>query len=62
MPLEERSKIYQDESLFTFKVDDYMLPSLLIKLLKSMKKNEICEFETTKIDKLHTNFANEYFD
>lgn len=27
-----------------------------------MKKNEICELETTKIDKLLTNFSNEYFD
>ena len=32
------------------------------KVIKSLKKHEICEFITDKIEKLRTNFANEYFD
>lgn len=35
---------------------------MLIKVFKSIKKHEVCEFITTKIEKLRTNFANEYFD
>ena len=34
----------------------------MIKVLKSMKRWEVCEFYTTRIDKLHSNFPNPIFD
>ena len=34
----------------------------MIKLIKSLKKHEVCELITDRIDKLLTNFANAYFD
>ena len=48
--------------MVTFKLDAYTLPSLVRKVIKSMKKNEVCELITTKVDKLRNNFANEHFD
>ena len=52
----------KDEKLFEFELDRYTLPSVLIKVIKSMRKYEISEFITTRVDKLHTNFANHIFD
>lgn len=63
---EEKAQLASDESLYAFQIDKYNLPSLLIKVLKSMRRNEVCEFEvrdTVKhIAKLRSNFANDYFD
>lgn len=59
---EQKKEMQQDDKIFEFELDRYNLPSVLIKVIKSMKKYEICEFTTTKIEKLHTNFANHVFD
>jgi len=45
--------------LYSIRLDSYTLPSLIIKMIKSMKKNGVIEATTTRIDKLKTNFANE---
>ena len=47
-----------DESLYEVRLDSYTLPSLMIKILKSMKKNGVVEVYTSRVDKLKTNFAN----
>jgi hypothetical protein len=59
---EDKEKIEKDESLVTFKLDNFDMPSLLIKVIKSLKKYDVCEFITNKIDKLRTNFANPQMD
>ena len=60
---EQKQAIANDESLYTFTLDRYNLPSLLIKVLKSMKKNEVCEFiATSHYEKLRSNFTNDLFD
>jgi hypothetical protein len=46
------------DQLFTVKLDRYELPSLIIKVIKSQKKNGVCEIKTTRLDKLLTNFPN----
>jgi len=39
------------------------MPSLLIKLIKSMKKNSVVEMTTTKVEeKLHKNFKSDFLD
>jgi hypothetical protein len=48
--------------LITVRIDDYNLPSILIKLIKSLKKNSVAVMETTRIDKIHKNFPSEMFD
>ena len=40
-------------------LDSYELPSLLIKVIKSMKKSGVVEVTTTRMDKIRTNFPNE---
>lgn len=45
-----------------YRIDDYTLPSLMIKLLKAMKKNQVCEMTTNRVDKLRTNFKSKLFD
>mmetsp|Transcript_14318 Transcript_14318/g.22299 ORF Transcript_14318/g.22299 Transcript_14318/m.22299 type:complete len:171 (-) Transcript_14318:657-1169(-) len=50
------SKIQKD--LHTLKLDSYELPSLLIKIIKSMKKNGVVEIRTRRMEKLRTNFEN----
>lgn len=52
----------ETEGLYNFYLDAYNLPCAMIKVLKSMKKGEVVEFETTNIDKLRSNFPNSYFD
>lgn len=41
-----------DGELYAVKLDDYNLPSLMIKILKSMKKNGVVEVTTNRLDKL----------
>jgi len=48
-----------DGELYAMRLDEYVLPSLMIKIIKSMKKNGVVEVTTKRIDKLHSNFANE---
>jgi len=38
------------------RLDDYQLPQLLLKFVKSLKKNEVSELITTDISRLHNNF------
>jgi hypothetical protein len=59
---EFKEKLQSNEALYAFTLDEFKLPSLLIKVLKSMKKFEVCEFITTQTEKLRTNFSNELFD
>lgn len=62
MSQEERQKLCEDSTLISVRIDDYQLPSLLIKLIKSLKKNSVAEMTTTKIDKLHRNFTSPFLD
>ena len=62
MTPEERKQLTEDETLITMRIDDYQMPSLLIKLIKSMKKNSVVEMTTTRIDKLHRNFTSTFLD
>jgi len=48
-----------DGDLFAIKLDEYSLPSLMIKIIKSMKKNGVVEVTTNRLDKLQSNFVNE---
>lgn len=45
-----------DGDLYHIRLDDYVLPSLMIKIIKSMKKNGVVEVTTNRMDKLHSNF------
>lgn len=60
LTVEERAAYIKrmEDQLFTVKLDRYELPSLLIKVIKSQKKNAVCEIKTTRLDKLLTNFPN----
>lgn len=49
----------EDSSIFKIRLDSYSLPSLIPKVMKTMKKNGITEITTTRIEKLHSNFVNE---
>ena len=40
-------------------LDEYELPSLFIKVIKSMKKSGVVEVTSTRMDKILTNFPNE---
>lgn len=62
MSPEEREEFLKDPTLLSLRIDDYTLPSVLIKLIKSLKKNSVAVMETTRLDKLHKNFASEMFD
>ena len=53
---EEKKAIYADETLLSLRLDDYNVPGLIVKVLKSMKKNEVCEIRTTDLERLKTNF------
>jgi len=52
----------QKQSVLTVRLDTYILPSLIIKVIKSMKKNGVIECTSTCLEKLQTNFPNDYFD
>jgi hypothetical protein len=41
------------------RLDEYELPSLVIKVIKSMKKSGVVEIVTTRMDKWQSNFPNE---
>lgn len=62
MNSEQREAFLLDPTLLTLRIDEYNLPSVLIKLIKSMKKNQVAVMETTRLDKLHKNFASPMFD
>lgn len=62
MSKEERESFLSQSGLLTLRIDDYQLPSILIKLIKSLKKNSVVEMTTTRLDKLHKNFASPMFD
>ena len=61
LPREKRNEYIKavEKDLFSIRLDEYTLPSLFIKVIKSMKKNGVVEVRTNRIDKLQTNFANE---
>lgn len=48
-----------EASLWSLRIDSYSLPSLMIKILKTMKKNGVVEVRTTRVAKMQSNFANE---
>lgn len=54
--------VVQAQGAYKFNFDIYTLPSVLIKVLKTMQRGSIVEFETTRADKLRTNFPNHVFD
>ena len=45
--------------LFRIALDSYEMPSLMIKIIKSMKKSGVVEVTTTRIEKMRSNFPNE---
>jgi hypothetical protein len=62
LTLEQRQAHLKDETLLALRLDNYVLPSILQKMLKSMKKNQVAELTTTRVDKLHTNFPSSFLD
>lgn len=62
MTPEERVAKLSDETLMSYKLDEYKVPSLLTKLIKSMKKNMVVEMTTTCLERIHTNFKSDFFD
>lgn len=63
MTLEERAELIKDESLIKLQLDHYILPSLLQKVIKSMKKNMVVTMTTTLVEeKLHTNFVSDWMN
>ena len=59
---EQRKEFLSDPSILTLRIDDYQLPPLVIKLIKSLKKNSKAIMQTTNIEKLHKNFASSFLD
>lgn len=61
---EDRKALEADETgkLYTFSLDQYTLPKVIRKAVRSMKKREICELKTDQVSKLCTNFPNQVFD
>lgn len=63
MTPEEREQLLQDKTMLTLRLDEYILPSILQKVYKTIKKNQVVELTTTRVtDKLHTNFASPFLD
>ena len=63
LTLEERAELIKDESLIKLQLDHYILPSLLQKVIKSMKKNMVVTMTTTLVkEKLHTNFVSDWMN
>lgn len=62
MTEEQRKSFLENPEIITTRIDEYNLPSLLIKLIKSLKKNQVAEMTTTKVDKIHKNFPSTWFD
>jgi len=42
--------------MLVLRLDEYAIPLVLLKGIKTMKINECCEIYTSNITKLHTNF------
>jgi len=59
---EARKEFTANPEILTHRIDEYTLPSILNKLIKSCKKNVKVEMTTTKIDKIHKNFPSAMFD
>lgn len=63
---EEKQEAKEDPSLYTFTLDEYRLPKLLLKVLKSLKRNEVSELRVNNpalhLEKLRSNFTSQYFD
>jgi hypothetical protein len=60
---EEKKELIDNPTLYSFTLDRCELPSLFIKVIKSMRPNEVCEFvATSHYDKLRSNFPNELFN
>jgi len=62
MSKEEQKAFLENPEIMTFRIDEYTLPSIVNKLIKSCKKNVKVEMTTTKIDKIHKNFPSKMFD
>ena len=63
MSIDERVEILKDDTLVKLKLDHYILPSILQKMFKSMKKNMVVTLTTTRVtDKLHTNFTSDFLN
>jgi len=62
MTQEEREQSLDDPTLIKQRIDDYEMPSLLIKILKSIQKNQVVQLTTTQVDKLRTNFPSDFLD
>lgn len=62
MSNEQRKEFLANPEILLVRIDDYQLPSILIKLIKSLKKNSVAVMETTRIDKLHKNFPSTFLD
>ena len=61
--IEERVDILKDDKMIKCRLNQYILPSILQKLIKSMKKNMVVTMTTNKIkDKLHSNFVSDWLN
>lgn len=49
---EQKEELQKNPKLYEFELDRYTLPQVIIKVLKTMHKYEVCEFITTRVDKL----------
>lgn len=63
MTPEERLELLKDPNMLKLKLDTYVLPSLLQKMFKSMKKNMCVTLTTNEVTrKLHTNFTSDFLN
>mmetsp|Transcript_20906 Transcript_20906/g.25697 ORF Transcript_20906/g.25697 Transcript_20906/m.25697 type:complete len:251 (+) Transcript_20906:1048-1800(+) len=63
MTLEQRAELIKDSSLIKLQLDHYILPSLLQKVIKTMKKNMVVSMTTTLVkEKLQTNFVSDWLN
>ena len=63
MTLEQRAELLKDDTLIKLTLDHYILPSLLQKVIKAMKKNTVVTMTTTLVDeKLRTNFVSDWLN
>jgi len=61
--IEERVDILKDDTMIKLRMNQYIMPSILQKLLKSMKKNMVVTMTTNRIkDKLHSNFVSDWLN
>jgi hypothetical protein len=62
MTTDEREESLLDPTLLKQRIDDYEMPSMLIKILKSLQKNQVVQMTTEQVGKLRTNFASDFLD